>query len=84
MLSVSGSPRPGSVLRASASAVPAGAHVGWFRCAASGTVHDCVPASTGASYRVQALDAGSTLVARIVTSSFAGLWLAASPRLAVA
>ncbi len=83
VLTVSGSARPGSVLRAAASAVPAGAHVGWFRCAPAGGVHDCVPASTGASYRVRAADAGSALVARVVTGSFAGLWLAASPRLAV-
>lgn len=86
-LTVAGRPRPGTVLRASANgfagARDLGEHVSWFRCAAGAPTHSCVSVSAGGSYRVRSSDAGSTLVARVVTEPFGGLWLATSQRLAV-
>lgn len=82
MLRVSGSARPGSLLRASLS----GARdqpLRWFRCAATGSPHACAAVSAGPAYRVRTGDAGWTLVARATTKPFGGLWLASSPRLAV-
>jgi len=83
-LDVAGSPIVGEVVRAASTVIAAGAQVRWFRCAAAAGVHDCELASTSASYRVAAADAVSTLVARLVTKPFGGLWLAASAPLAVA
>jgi subtilisin family serine protease len=86
-LDVSGRPQPGTTLRAAASGFAGGrdlgARVRWFRCAAGASPHDCVGVSPGGAYRVRASDRGSTLVARVVTEPFGGLWLAASPRLTV-
>jgi hypothetical protein len=82
-LHVSGLAAAGSTLRATAAGAARGGRVHWYRCAPGGGAHDCVAVSTGASYRVRASDRGSELVARAVTDPFAGLWLAASPRLAV-
>jgi subtilisin family serine protease len=81
-LEVSGTPVVGEVLRATGSAAR-GARVRWFRCAPESGAHDCEPVSASGSYRVAAADAGSTLVARLVTQAFGGLWLASSERLAV-
>lgn len=83
-VTVSGSPRPGATLRASLPGHRSlGTQVRWFRCATGASPHECVPASSGASYRVRAGDSGTTLVARAVTKPFGGLWLATSARLAV-
>ena len=81
-LRVSGTARPGSLLRASLSGAR-GRPLRWFRCTATGSPHACAVVSTGATYRVRTGDAGWTLVARATTRPFAGLWLASSPRLAV-
>jgi subtilisin family serine protease len=75
---VSGAARAGSTLRAAATGVPRGVHVRWYRCAPSGSVHDCDLASTGPAYRVRAADRGLRLVARAATEPFGGLWLTAS------
>jgi subtilisin family serine protease len=86
-LKVEGSPRPGTMLRASATGFAGtrdlGEQVRWFRCAAGESPLRCVTVSTAGVYRVRAADLGSTLVARVVTEPFGGLWLAASRRLAV-
>lgn len=85
-LRVAGRPLPGTTLRATAAASGTrdlGERVRWFRCAASAATHACVAVSAGASYRVRASDVGSTLVARVVTEPFGGLWLASTARLAV-
>jgi hypothetical protein len=60
-----------------------GEQVRWFRCAAGASPHDCIGVSQAGAYRVRASDLGSTLVARVVTEPFGGLWLAASRRLTV-
>jgi hypothetical protein len=60
-----------------------GERVRWFRCFAGAPPHDCVGVSTGPAYRVRPADSGWTLVARVVTEPFGGLWLASSARLAV-
>lgn len=84
---ISGRPRPGAVLRASAAGFgrdrDLGEHVRWFRCATGSPPHACTAVSTAATYRVRPADRGWTLVARVVTEPFGGLWLASSPRLAV-
>ena len=82
MLRVSGSARPGSLLRASLSGAR-GQPLRWFRCATTGSPHACAAVSAGPTYRVRTGDAGWTLVARATTKQFGGLWLASSPRLAV-
>ena len=74
----------GELVRAISTTSARQARVRWFRCAPTAGVHDCTPvSSSGSSYRVSAADAGSTLVARLVTQPFGGLWLASSARLAV-
>lgn len=85
-VSVSGAAVPGTVLRAATSGLeqPVGERLRWFRCAPAAGPHDCVRVSAGPSYRVRLSDRGSTLVARVVTEPFAGLWLAASAPLPVA
>ncbi len=84
---VAGEAHPGVTLRASAVGIAGARNLGermrWFRCAADASAHACVPVSEGAAYRVRASDTGSTLVARVVTEPFGGLWLAATARLAV-
>jgi subtilisin family serine protease len=80
---VSGTPAVGEVLRATATAGAKGAHVRWYRCPPGAGVHDCIAVSASATYRVSAADPGSTLVARLATGTFAGLWLAASAPVAV-
>lgn len=82
-LDVAGTPIVGEVVRAAPTASAKGAQVRWFRCAPEAGVHDCELASTSATYRVSPTDSGSTLVARLVTKPFGGLWLAASAPLAV-
>lgn len=86
-LTVTGRPRAGSVLVASATGFSGprdlGEAVRWFRCAAKASPHTCVAVSDGARYRVRPADAGATLVARVVTEPFGGLWLATSRRLPV-
>lgn len=82
-LEVAGAPIVGELVRATASSTAKEARVRWFRCAPGAGVHDCAPVSAGRSYRVTEADLGSTLVARLVTEPFGGLWLASSPRLAV-
>lgn len=86
-LRVAGRPRPGAALRATSTGLASprdlGNRVRWFRCAAGAAAHACVAASTGATYRVRVSDAGSTLVARVVTEPFGGLWLASTARLRV-
>lgn len=82
-LEVTGAPAVGATLRARASAGAKGARVRWFRCAPAARVHECELVSVAPSYRVSAADAGSTLVARLVTKPFGGLWLASSSRLPV-
>lgn len=74
--------REGALVRASATAGAKGARIRWYRCAPGAGVHDCVVVSRSAAYRISAADAGSTLVARLATRPFAGLWLAASAPLA--
>lgn len=81
---VSGSARPGATLHATATGVAGGERLRWFRCAAAAGPHECAAVSTGARYRVRPADVGATLVARVVTGSFGGLWLASSARLPVA
>ncbi len=82
---VSGSPTPGTTVKAAVVGLDRnlGERVLWFRCAAAATAHACVAASDGPTYRVRAADSGSTLVARVVTEPFGGLWLASSARLPV-
>lgn len=82
---VSGAPSPGRVLRAAAVGADTGRdqRLRWFRCPPDEGPHGCVPASVGATYRVLPSDRGATLVARLVTESFGGLWLASSARLPV-
>lgn len=84
---VAGRPQPGALLRASAAGFSGERDLGertrWFRCAAGSPPHACTAVSTTGAYRVQASDRGWTLVARVVTKPFGGLWLASSPRLAV-
>lgn len=75
--------REGAVLRATATAAVEGAELRWYRCARGAAVHDCVVVSRSASYRISPADRNSTLVARLATRPFAGLWLAASAPLAV-
>ena len=86
-LRITGRPRPGATLRATAAGFSGerdlGERVRWFRCAADSSPHDCSAVSTGAAYRVRPADTGWTLVARVVTEPFGGLWLAASARLLV-
>jgi len=82
-LEVFGTPTIGEVVRATASASAVGARVRWFRCAAAAGVHGCTLVSATPAYRVSTIDVGSTLVARLVTKPFGGLWLAASSPLAV-
>ena len=82
-IEVAGAPAVGQLLQATASSGAKGAHLRWFRCAPAAGVHDCAPVSASGSYRVAAADLGSTLVARLVTEPFGGLWVASSPRLAV-
>lgn len=82
-LEVAGTPTVGDVVRATASAKAAGARVRWFRCAPGAGVHGCTLVAATPGYRVSAADLGSTLVARLVTKPFGGLWLAASGPLAV-
>jgi subtilisin family serine protease len=82
-LEVAGAPIVGELVRATPSSSGKGARVRWFRCAPTAGVHDCAPVSATGSYRVVAADAGSTLVARLVTEPFGGLWLASTPRIAV-
>jgi subtilisin family serine protease len=83
-LEVTGTPRVGGLVRAVPSARARRAQVRWFRCAPAAGIHDCDPVSASGSYRVASADAGSTLVARLVTEPFGGLWLASSARFAVA
>ena len=78
-VTVTGTARPGSVLRASTASFEPGTALRWFRCGGLG----CAPVGAGASYRVGTADAGTTLVARVVTKSFGELWLAASEPLPV-
>ncbi|HWH04933.1 MAG TPA: S8 family serine peptidase [Gaiellaceae bacterium] len=80
-IEVRGLPRPGATVHASAAGVEPGlgAAIRWFRCDGAA----CRPVG-GATYRVSAADAGATLVARVVTKPFGGLWLAASEPLPVA
>jgi subtilisin family serine protease len=86
-LRVSGRPLPGAVLRASASGFSRsrdlGERVHWLRCAPGSSPHACSTVATGPAYRVRTADVGWTLVARVVTKPFGGLWLAASPKLTV-
>ena len=82
-LEVAGTPVVGELIRAAPTSSAKGAHVSWFRCAPAAGVHDCELASASPTYRVTPKDAGSTLVARLVTKPFGGLWLAASAPLAV-
>lgn len=82
VLRVTGRPQRGSLLRASLGV--RGGGVRWYRCTAGAPAYGCVAVSAGPTYRVRAADTGRALVARAVTGSFAGLWLASSPRLAVA
>lgn len=82
-LDLAGSPRVGEVVRARASASAKGASVHWYRCAPAATVHECQFVLASSSYRVTTSDSGSTLVARLVTRPFGGLWLAASAQLAI-
>lgn len=86
-VTVAGRPQQGTVLRAAATgfagARDLGEQVRWFRCVGGESPHACVAVSTGSLYRVAAADAGSRLVARLVTEPFGGLWLAASRPLRV-
>ncbi len=86
-LRISGRAQPGETLRATAAGFSRdrdlGERVRWFRCAAKSSPHACVAVSTGSAYRVPSTDTGWSLVARVVTGPFGGLWLAASARLAV-
>ena len=86
-LRISGQALPGATLRATAAGFSRdrdlGERVRWFRCAAKSSPHACVAVSTGYAYRVRSTDTGWSLVARVVTEPFGGLWLAASARLAV-
>jgi subtilisin family serine protease len=75
--------REGAVVRATTTAGAAGARIRWYRCPPAAAVHDCVAVSRSAEYRISEADIGSTLVARLATRPFAGLWLAASAPLAV-
>ena len=81
VLQVTGRAEPGSLLRASVSV--RGGSVRWYRCGTGGSPYGCTAVSAGPTYRVRAADSGQALVARAVTGTFAGLWLASSPRLAV-
>jgi len=78
VLVVRGDARAGSVVRAAAGSVGLGATVGWFRCQGA-----CEQVGSGSTYRIGPADAGSKLVARIVTTPFGGLSLAASAPLRV-
>ncbi|NUT55123.1 MAG: hypothetical protein HOQ03_03960 [Thermoleophilia bacterium] len=80
-LRVAGRPRVGSTLRATLT--HGAAPVRWYRCAPEAAPHDCVAVSRAATYTVGAADTGAELEARALTTSFGGLWLAASSRLAV-
>jgi subtilisin family serine protease len=84
---IAGSPRPGVTLRATSTGLAGprdlGERIRWFRCATTASPHGCVAASTGGTYRVRRSDTGSTLVARVVTEPFGGLWLASTRRLTV-
>lgn len=87
-LKVAGRPHPGATLRAIATgfagAADLGERVRWFRCArAAASPHACNAVSAAGTYRVRAADAGSTLVARVVTEPFGQLWLASTARLVV-
>ena len=82
-IDVTGKPAVGAVLRATATAAAKGAQIRWYRCPPGAGVHDCVAVSASSTYRVTPADPGSTLVARLATGPFAGLWLAASAPLAV-
>lgn len=86
-LRVLGSASPGETLRAVATGFAGprdlGERVRWFRCSAGASPHACVAVSDGAAYRVRPSDGGFTLVARVVTEPFGGLWLAASRPLPV-
>lgn len=84
---VSGTALPGATLRANATGFSRdrdlGERVRWFRCAPDSSPHACVAVSAGPAYRVRPADTGWSLVARLVTEPFGGLWLAASARLPV-
>lgn len=84
---VTGLPRPGSTLQATAPTFQTSRDLGqsirWFRCAPGAGAHECTAVSEGARYRVRPADVGWTLVARVVTEPFGGLWVASSARLSV-
>lgn len=86
-LRITGRPLAGATLRADAAGFSGdrdlGERVRWFRCGADASPHACSAVSAGPAYRVRPADSGWTLVARVVTKPFGGLWLASTPRIRV-